>query len=79
MRADGKCNTAELKREPQQPLGPLLHKEAFVYLQTKTKWTPLSLPALADGKVTGHSLPADVGLSIDPFRKPSRKSDPESK
>lgn len=38
----------------------------------------LSSPTLAVGKVSGSSLPANVGFSMNPFRKLSRKSDPES-
>lgn len=86
MRADRKCNSTELKGEENprslwaiESLCPPLYNEVLVYLQTESKWMPLSLPTLAGRKVTGSSLPADVRLSINPFRKPSRTSDTESK
>lgn len=86
MRVDRKRNTTELKGEENlrilwaiESLCRPLYNEVFVCLQTETKWMPPAPPTLAGRKVTGSSLPADVGFSINPFRKPSRKSDPESK
>lgn len=62
-----------------ESLCPLLYNEVFVCLPTETKWTPLSSSTLTDGKVRGSGVPGNAGISMTPFRKLSRKSDPESK